>query len=188
MRKGIVLLLAGWVLLAAGCGGTDTEAGQLDYDQTKKMLVDILKTDEGKKAIKDVMADEEMKRQLVMDQAAVNKTIEKTLTSEKGREFWKKSFEDPKFAASMAKSMKEEHEKLMKGLMKDPDYQALMMDILQDPSFQKDMAKALKSKEFRKQMQEVVTDTLESPLYKEKIEDLLLKAAEKAGKEEKKKE
>ncbi len=153
------------------------------------MIVDILKTDEGKKAFKDIMADEEMKQQLIMDQAIVPDTIEKTLLSEKGTDFWKKSFEDPKFAEAMAKSMKKENEKLLKSLMKDPEYQELMMDILKDPALQDDLSQALKSKEFREHLQKVIQETFESPLYKVKIQELLLKAAEemkeeKGGKKE----
>ncbi len=128
------------------------------------------------------MTDEDIKQELVMDQAAVKNTVEKTLTSEKGREFWKNSFEDPKFAESMAKSMKKENEQLLKSLMKDPEYQGMLMDILKDPVFQDDLAQALKSKEFREQMREVVTDTLESPLYKARLEEIAQKAAsEKKG-------
>ena len=40
---------------------------ELDYDQTKKMIVDILKTDQGKKAIQDVLTDEKMKQALILD-------------------------------------------------------------------------------------------------------------------------
>jgi len=177
MKKGVTLLLACFIFLAAGCGGKGLEAAQPDYDQTKKMMVDILKTDEGKKAIKEIMADKEIKQQLVMDQAAVNDTIQQTLVSEKGQDFWKKSLQDPKFAEAMAKSMKKQNEDLLKALMKDPEYQGMVMDILKDPVFQKDLAQALKSKEFREHLQQVMTETFESPLYKAKIEDILMKAA-----------
>ena len=37
-----------------------------DYEETKKMVVDILKTDDGKKAIQQVMSDEKMKSELIM--------------------------------------------------------------------------------------------------------------------------
>lgn len=182
MKKGMILLLLVCSVLLTACGGNDLEAAPPDYDQTKKMMVDILKTDEGKKAVKEIVADEEIKKQMVMDQAVVKETIEKTLVSEKGQDFWKKALEDPKFAETMAKSMKKEHEQLMKSLMKDPEYQGMLMEIFKDPVFQKDLSEALKSKEFREQMREVVTDTLESPLYKAKIEEMLKKAAsEKKG-------
>ena len=48
------------------------------------MVVDILKTDEGKKAIQDVMSDEQLRQELIMDQSVVTETIQSTLTSEKG--------------------------------------------------------------------------------------------------------
>jgi spore germination protein D len=107
----------------------------------------------------------------------VTDTISKTLTSEKGTEFWKKSFEDPKFAEAMAKSMKDGNEKLLKDLMKDPEYQGMMMDLLKDPEFKKELTEALKSQEYREHLQKVITETFESPLFKAKMQDVLLKAA-----------
>ncbi|MBS4206281.1 spore germination lipoprotein GerD [Lederbergia citrea] len=185
MRKGVYLLLIMFIFILSSCSNRESGNAKLDYDQTKKMMVDLLKTDEGKKAIQDIMTEKEMKEQLVMDQAIVKETIEKTLTSDKGQEFWKKAFKDPKFAAAVAKSMKKEDEALLKGLMKDPEYQGMVMDILKDPQVQKDFTQALKSKEFREHLQQVVTDTMESPIFKAKIQDILLKAAEetKGGKQ-----
>ena len=78
------------------------------------MVVDILKTDDGKKAIQDVMSDDKMKEKLVMDQKVVSDTIQQTLTSDKATEFWKKTFSDPKFAQSVAKNMRSENEKFLR--------------------------------------------------------------------------
>jgi spore germination protein D len=178
MKKYSFLFLLTLLLTAcAGGGGDASGSSQVDYDETKKMVVDILKTDDGKKAIQEVMKDDKMKQELVMDQAIVTDTISKTLTSEKGTEFWKKSFEDPKFAESVAKSMKDGNEKLLKDLMKDPEYQGMMMDLLKDPEIQKEVTEVLKSKEYREHVQKVVTETFESPLFKAKLQDVLLKAA-----------
>jgi spore germination protein D len=177
MKKYSFLFLLPLILLVACSGGGEAGSSQVDYDETKKMVVDILKTDDGKKAIQEVMKDDKMKQELVMDQAIVTDTISKTLTSDKGTEFWKKSFEDPKFAESVAKSMKDGNEKLLKDLMKDPEYQGMMMDLLKDPEIQKEITEVLKSKEYREHLQKVVTETFESPLFKAKLEDILLKAA-----------
>ncbi|GAE48367.1 spore germination protein GerD [Mesobacillus boroniphilus JCM 21738] len=44
------LLPATFLLLAAGCAApAESAGGQVDYEETKKMVVDILKTDDGKK-------------------------------------------------------------------------------------------------------------------------------------------
>ncbi|CAM3850117.1 spore germination lipoprotein GerD [Cytobacillus oceanisediminis] len=178
LKKFRLLLPFAIVFFISGCGQGETGGGQMDYEQTKKMVVDILKTDEGKKAIEELMADEKMQQKLVMDQKIVAETIEKTLTSEKGTEFWKKSFDDPKFAESMAKSMQKENEQLLKDLMKDPEYRGMMIEVLKDPELEKEVTNVLKSKEYREHLQKVVTETFESPLFKAKIQDLLLKAAE----------
>ncbi|MCM3324192.1 spore germination lipoprotein GerD [Cytobacillus kochii] len=186
MKKSLFIIPLLLILTLTACSQSGSE--HMDYDQTKKMIVDILKTDDGKQALQDLMADEKIKQQLVMDQNMVTETIESTLTSEKGTEFWKKSFEDPAFAETMAKSMKSENEELLKDLMKDPDYQKMMMDILKDPEMEKKLTEVMKSQEFRAHLQTVITETFESPLFKTKLQDVLMKAAEesqsgKSGKE-----
>lgn len=179
MKKIIKFILpATFLLLAAGCASPAQSAGEVDYEETKKMVVDILKTDDGKKAIQEVMGDDGMKEKLIMDQPVVIDTVEKTLTSEKGMEFWKKSFEDPKFAESVAKSMKKENEKLLKDLMKDPEYKGMMMEVMKDPELEKELTTLLKSKEYREHLQKVMTETFESPLFKAKLQALIVKAAE----------
>ena len=186
MKRTFLLLVFSYVLTLAGCAQQEKTVVQPDYDQTKKMVVDILKTDEGKKAIQEVMGDEKVKQQLVIDQQIVKKTIEETLTSDKGKTFWKKAFEDPKFAQNFAKSMQEEHEKLLKALMKDPEYQAMIVDIMQNPEIKKLIQTEMKNKDFRAHLQKVITETFSSPLFKAKIEDLLMKAAEEMQEEKKK--
>ncbi|MCH1626039.1 spore germination lipoprotein GerD [Fredinandcohnia quinoae] len=183
MKKWISLLIMSSMLFVFGCAPADVGKNQIDYDETKKMVVDILKTDDGKKAIEDIMTDEKMKQNFVMGQPMVKKSVEETLTSEKGIEFWKKTFEDTKFVESYAKSMQSEHEKIIKGLMKDPDYQRMMLDILKNPEMEKEMTTVLKSQDFRKHFQTLISETFESPLFKAKIEDILIKAAEDLQKE-----
>jgi spore germination protein D len=185
--KRTALLLSALLLLASCAPAESGNGGQVDYEQTKKMVVDILKTDDGKKAIKEVMSDDKMKESLVMDQQVVATTIEQTLTSDKATEFWKKAFSDPKFAKSVAKNMKEENEKLLKELMNDPEYRGMMIEVFKEPEIQKELTDALKSKEYREHLQKVITETVDSPLFKAKIEELLLKAASETSKNEKEK-
>ncbi|PLR84727.1 spore gernimation protein GerD [Bacillus canaveralius] len=165
--------------LISGCAQNESGGGQVDYEETKKMVVDILHTDDGRKAIEEVMTSDGMKQNLVMEQATVSDTIQTTLTSDKGTQFLQKSFDDPKFAESMAKSMQKENEKLLKNLMKDPEYRAMMVEILKDPAIQSDVTDILKSNDYRTHLQTVVAETFESPLYQARIQDILLKAANK---------
>lgn len=192
-KKKVLLFLAGLfsILLMGGCGQVEMEA-KADYDETKKMVVDILKTDDGKKALQEVLSDDSMKEKIIMDQQVVTETIQTTLTSDKSAEFWKKSFEDPKFAETMAKSMKDEHAELLKSLMKDPEYKGMLLEVIKDPEVEKEVTDILKSKEYREHLQKVITETFESPLFQAKIQDILLKAAmevkEKGKTDEKKDE
>jgi spore germination protein D len=178
MFKALKLLLPfSFLFFIAACADTAAQGGQIDYEATKKMVVDILKTDDGKKALQEVMADDKIKQQLIMDQAVVKDAIEQTLTSEKGMEFWKKAFADPKFSEGMAKSMKTENETLLKNLMNDPEYRGMMIEVLKDPELEKELTSLLKSKQYREHMQQIMNETFESPLFKAKIQDLLIKAA-----------
>ena len=179
--KSMVLLLPIMVFLTS-CSSSDTSGGgQVDYEATKKMVVDILKTDDGKKAIQDVMSSDSMKEKLVMDQKVVSDTIQQTLTTDKAKEYWKKTFSDPKFAQSISKNLKSENKKLLKELMNDPEYRGMMVEVFKEPEIQKQMTDALKSKEYRTHLQKVITETVDSPLFKAKIQELLLKAAEEAN-------
>ncbi len=185
MIKYSKLLLPFYLLfIISGCSEAAADT-QIDYDETKKMIVDILKTDDGKKAIQEVMSDKKLREQLIMDQTIVKETIEQALTSDKGKEFWKKSFEDPKFAKGVAKSMEEENKNLMKSLMNDPEYRGKMIELMKDPELQKEVQDTLKSTEYREHLQKIISETFESPLFKAKIQDLLIKAAGevKSGKE-----
>jgi spore germination protein D len=179
VHKLLLLFVSLTLLVSCGAAGGEQGSGQADYDEVKKMVVDILKTDEGKKALQDVMNDDKMKQSLVMDQAIVTDTIQTTLTSEQGSNFWKTTFEDPKFAETFAKSMQTEHEKLIKGLMKDPEYQKMMMDLLKNPEVEEQVLTVLKGAEYRAHLQSVITETFESPLFQAKMLDVIIKSAEK---------
>lgn len=184
------LLVFSCFILIIGCAPREQGNQKLDYEETKKMVVDILKTDEGKKAIEEMLTDEKMKQNLVINQDIVTKSIQDTLLSEDGITFWKKNFEDPKFVETFAKSMQEQHEKVIKDLMKDPEYQKMMIEILKNPEMEEAMVEVLRSQEMRAHIQTVITETIESPLFKAKMQDLLIKGAEEiqANKDKKKEE
>jgi spore germination protein D len=180
--KRIPILLSFLLFLISGCAQKQQTEAQIDYDQAKKMVVDILKTDSGKKAIQDVLKDEQVKQALILDEATVKQTIENTMLSEKGQSFWEKQFSDPKFAATFAKSMEKEQAKLMKTLMKDPEYQGDIISIMKNPELQKEMGDIMKSKEYRQYIQQVLNDAAQSPLFQAKMIDVISKAIEKAEK------
>ena len=76
------------------------------------------------------------------------------------------------------KSMKKENEQLLKNLMKDPEYKGMMIETMKDPELEKELTTLLKSKEYREHLQKVMSETFESPLFKAKLQALIVKAAE----------
>lgn len=145
----------------------------MDYQETKKMMIDLLKTDDGKKAIQDIMENEDMKKQLLMNQDFVKQTIQQTLASKEGKQYLQKMLKDPKFEKTLAQTMMKDNQKMLKNLMKDPEYQTMMMDILKNPEMQKQYLGLMKSKPYRQQMQKVITETFQNPLFKSNISSML---------------
>lgn len=188
MKSCTKLLICILVLLLPACAAMEEQSSQPDYESTKRMMIDMLKTDEGKKAIQEVINDDEVRQELIMDQAFVKETIQKTLTSEHGKQFWQELMQEPEFAKSFAENIQQENEKLIKNLMKDPEYQDMMMDILQDPEMEKAALDLLKSKEHRQQVMNIMADAFESPYFKARINEILGKVAseqmEKEAKDE----
>lgn len=186
MKMGFALFFTSLLLFCTGCSQNGASEGKMDYEETKKMVVDILKTDDGKKAIQDTISDDKTKTELIMDSDIIKKSIEDTVTSDKGKEFWKKAFKDPEFTSAYAKALKDEHEKLLKDLTKDPQYRGMLIEILQEPDLEKEMNKLLKTKEMRAVYKKLIIETMESPLVEAKMQKSLDKAATKAIEKEEK--
>ena len=144
----------------------------------------MLKTDEGKKSIQEVLSEDEVKQEIVLDQALVKETIQQVLTSDRGKEFWQELMQDPEFSKTLAESLQAEVEKVLKNLMKDPEYQAMMMDILQDPEMEKAALDLMKSKEYRQQVMNIMADSFESPYFKAQVNEILGKVASEQMKKE----
>lgn len=166
------------ILTLTACGGNSSQGEQNSYEATKKMVVDILKTDDGKKAIIEVLTDKKMKQQVVLDSEIVKTSIEETVSSEKGQKFWEKLFQNPQFSKTFAESLTEEQKKIMKDLMKDSQYQKSMIEILQNPEMTQQMLTVVKSQQFKEHLEKTIQETMDTPLFKAKMSEIVMKAAE----------
>lgn len=183
----VTLALA--IFLLASC--SDVQNTNLSYEEIKKIMIDSLQTEDGKKALRQLMEDPNFRELIVLEHAEVNNAIHQTLLSEEAGEFWKKTLEDPKFKETLAKSMKEQQTEIMKTLIKDASYQEDLIAFFGQPDMQKELETILKSATLRKQMEEVVKQTIEDPLLQTKWLDLIKKSEkgsdEGGGSEEEKK-
>jgi len=164
LRKTFYLFL--FIFLIAGCSSQPlTQGNEPDYQATKKMVIDMLKSDEGQKTLQDIFSNEPFQKQLIMNQDFVKKTISDTLTSDKSKALWAQMMADPDFSNKMAQTMQKNNEQILKKLMKDPSYQQSMMTILQAPTLQEQYLELLATEPFRKQIQKDIIETIESPLF-----------------------
>ncbi|KGA98270.1 spore germination protein GerD [Alkalihalobacillus alcalophilus ATCC 27647 = CGMCC 1.3604] len=176
LQKLLVLCLLATLLSA--CAAAQENGSNADYDNMKKMMVDMLKTDEGKQAIHEIMTEEEVRHDLVMDNLFVKQTVQQTLTSEQGKKYWQELMQEPEFAKTFAETMQSENEKILKRLMKDPEYQAMMIAIFTDKEVEDSILELLKSKEYREQQMTVMAEAFESPYFIAKVNNILSKVTE----------
>ncbi|MBN8237390.1 spore gernimation protein GerD [Halobacillus kuroshimensis] len=184
-RLRILLPVLVLVFLAA-CNGSSGASEQADYDTTKKMMVDILKSDDGKKAMTEVLSDEEMQQSMALESEVVSQAVQQTLISEEGKAFWSKLFSDPTFVQEFSKVLEDQQKELMKGLMKDAEYQKLMIDIYKNPEMMEQMVTVMQGQKFKAHLETSIEETLNSPVFQAKMTETLLKAAEemKSGEEQ----
>ncbi len=179
LSKFFILTILSLLFLSACGGGGNTQGKEEgDYEGTKKMVADILKTDEGKKAITEVLSSDDMQKTYVIDAKVVQQTVQEALTSDKGKEFWTKMFQDPKFVESFSLALQDQQEKVMKTLMSDPEFQKKFIEILSNPEMEDQTLTVLTGQKFRSHLEKVMEEMFSSPpMFQAKISELLLNAA-----------
>lgn len=173
------IYLFSFILLISGCAPMENQGqgGKPDYKETKTMVLDILRTEDGKKAIQEVLGQEETKQELLLSEPFVQKTIQETLLDPENKKKMQTLMADPKFRKEYAKQLEDENKKLIKDLMKDPEYRRSMMEVLRDPEMEKQFLEVTKSNEFRQQTMSVMKEALESPYFRLELLELLSKVA-----------
>ena len=91
------------ISLLVGC--SNPSSSPPSYDEMKKMVIDALQTEDGKKSIRKLLDDPDFQALLVIDSEQVKKSVEQTMLSKDAEEFWKETYQNPKFMETMAKSM-----------------------------------------------------------------------------------
>lgn len=177
----IVIMIFSTILI--GCMDGESKEKETDYEATKKIVVDILQTEDGRKAIQEAIHDEEMKKELVIQSDIVKQSINELLNSTDGAKVWAEFFNDTTFAESFIKSTEESQMELYKKLMYDPDFQKQMLALLQNPEITNQIMTTMKSQQFREHLAETIEQIINSPLFLAEMEKVLLKAVEEEKKE-----
>jgi spore germination protein D len=175
MSKRFFYLLV-FMLLIVGC--SDTKSTTMSYDEVKKIMVDAVQTEDGKKAIRQLFEEQSFRELLVLETDEVKNATKQTLLSKEAEDFWKKAFEDPKFKEALATSMKKQQQDIMKDLIKDASYQEDLQSFFGQPDMQKQLETIIKGTTIRKEMEKVVMETIESPLLQTKWQKLIKESGE----------
>src|SRR5699024_9711903 len=90
-----------FLFVLIGCGSQTTH----DYKETKSIVLDILKTDDAKKAIREAntVSDKEL-----INSAEIQANIEESFSNPENQNAFKEMLKDPKVAKSFAKAIEEE--------------------------------------------------------------------------------
>jgi spore germination protein D len=189
-RLSALLLLP--CLISCGSGSSEGSSAQ-SYKDTKSMMLDVLKSDDGKKAIQEASksggatgmlqaqsAQGAGKIQMLSAQDAqqLQVVIKDVLTSDGSDKMLKAMMTDPKFAGDFAKALQKENKQLQKDLMKDPEYQKQMLDLMKNPDYEKLMMETMKGVQYRQQVMTIMQEALQSPLYRVELMNLLKKVME----------
>lgn len=184
MKKWLTIVCLMFFLVSCGAQARPSET--LDYQETKHMVLDILKTDDGKKAVQKIMEEPGLKEKITVSDTAVTDAVDQAFHNPKNQKQLQKVFQDPKVAANFAKVTQKEHKQLIKQLMKDPDYQKMLLETMKNPDFEKQITDLMKTEPFRKQTMLIMTEALDNPIFKEKYMELMIKANEEALQSKKK--
>lgn len=180
-RLPLVGAVAAMPLVLVSCGQESSEGGgQMSYKEVKSMVIDILGSEEGQKAITKASSPSSggegtllTKSMTPQDHEQIKLVVKDVLTSPDYSSVLETIMKDPKFAGEFAKAVSKDNKQIHKDLMKDPGYQKELVDMLKNPEAQKVLSDAMKTPDFRKQMMAGVTEAMQNPIFKLEIMKLL---------------
>lgn len=168
------------VLLLISCGSEQQQSSQpQSYKDMKAMVLDVLKTEDAQKAMSAAAKKQDKTMQLLStgEGQQIQLAVKELLTTENhGLKMLEATMTDPKFAGEFAKAAQKNLKQIEKDLLKDPEYQKNLFEALNNPDYQKIILETMKGQKYRQQMQEIVRESLQSPLFKAELIAMFQKA------------
>ncbi|WNR44247.1 spore germination lipoprotein GerD [Paenibacillus roseipurpureus] len=199
LRKLHVLPMISMAFLLASCGSDTSSQGQSQantYKETKTMILDILKSDDGKKAISaanrsimngdvganGVAGQSQIKLLSANESLQLQMAVKDVLTAKENNKFLTDMMKDPKFAGDFAMAIQKETKQMFKELLKDPAYQKSLIDVMKNPDYEKMVLDVMKTAPYRQQMMTVMEESIQSPLFRAQLVELLKTAISQQSK------
>ena len=185
LRGCLALLLT--VTIIAACGSTTSSSGQnsQSYKDTKTIILDILKTEDGQKAIVEAQShiqDKTMRLLSTGDGQQIQTAVKDVLTGSESNKLLQKTMTDPRFAGDFAKALQGNMKQLHKDLLKDPGYQLQLLQLMSNPEYERLVLQTMKSAAYRQQIMSVMQESMQSPLFRMQLMDMLKKVVEEETK------
>jgi spore germination protein D len=181
----ILALLCSMIFLSScGSGSSSSPPSQnANYNDTKTMVLDVLKSDEAQKAIKSAQTKSDQQdgggSQLKLlsagDTQHIQLAVKDVLTDTSNNKFLQTMMTDPKFAGQFAKAIQSDMKQLHKDLLKDPDYQKALISTMNSPDFEKMLLDTMKTPQYRQQTKTVIQESMQSPIVRLDLMNMLKK-------------
>jgi len=182
-RTVLTIIFIFTLIILTACKNNPTASQDDKYEATKEMVVDILKTDEGKKAVSETLQDKDMQQQFLVHSDETKALLKQTLTSEKRKAMWKDLLTDTEFKGELAKSLTNEHKEVSKELLKDPDYQKQLYQLLKNPEVTKKLQDTIKSQKVKKHLEATIEEAVSSPKFEKRLLELIDEQKEHSNKD-----
>ncbi|OCT10884.1 hypothetical protein A8709_04085 [Paenibacillus pectinilyticus] len=193
LRKQHILPVISMALLLTSCGTDNSSQGQSQantYKEQKTMILDILKSDDGKKAISaanrsimngdvgsnSISGQSQIKLLSANESLQLQMAVKDVLTAKENNMFLTDMMKDPKFAGDFANAIQKETKQMFKELLKDPTYQKSLIDVMKNPDYEKMVLDVMKTAPYRQQMMTVMEESIQSPLFRAQMVELLKSA------------
>ncbi|CQR58431.1 spore germination lipoprotein GerD [Paenibacillus riograndensis] len=182
---GSLVLSMVMALTACGSEQSGSSSGQVSYKEMKTMVVDILKSEEGKKAVEEAMSTPSsgtegtstsglsMKMMPLQTTEQIRVAVKDTITAPEYQKEIEKIMTDPKFAGDFAKAVNSQSKELHLQLIKDPTYQKSVAEIMKSPEMMKMFLDLTKTSDYRKQSMTIMQEAMQNPLFRMEVLDLL---------------
>ncbi|MGN7765602.1 spore germination lipoprotein GerD [Paenibacillus sp. 22594] len=180
-------LLLSMVITLTACGSeqSSSSSGQVSYKEMKTMVVDILKSEEGKKAVEEALSTSSsgpegssssglsMKMMPLQTTEQIRVAVKDTITAPEYQKEIEKIMTDPQFAGDFAKAINSQSKELHLQLIKDPTYQKSVAEIMKSPEMMKMFLDLTKTSDYRKQSMTIMQEAMQNPLFRMEVLDLL---------------
>jgi spore germination protein D len=174
-------MLSCFAATLAGCGSEPSGGGgqTIEYRDMKQMVIDILKTEDAQKALQEqsrISGVGGFQTLSATDRENIKLSIKEVLLSPDAATLLEELMTDTRFAGEFAKAVNKENKQIHKDLLKDPSYRQDLVSVFKGPEMEQVILEALNSPNYRKRIVTIMQESLQSPMIKLQLYELLRQA------------